>query len=113
MIKAVIIDDTEYSVTFQLRTEEYENMLLDDAPDLWDLTNRVYPRAFGMGKFVEPLLLDDANKKYHAAYGTVQYVYDDGVSVGFTDNGDGTFTLSANPVGTITMDVVSGVPNRN
>lgn len=103
--KAIIIDDTESIVVFQLRTEEYENMLLDDAPDLGDLTNRVYPRVFGIGKFVEPLLLDDVNLIYHAAYGTVQAVYDDGVSVGFTDNGDGTFTLSANPVGSITMDV--------
>ncbi len=103
----ILIDDNELSVTYLCKTIEPSVNLLDPAPDLNNLTNRVYYRAFGKGKFVKPLLLDDVNLKYHGAYGTVQAVYDDGVSVSFTDNGDGTFTLSANPVGEITMDVNS------
>ncbi len=105
--RAIIIDEDDVSITLILKTKDYDIKLLENAPDLNDLTQRVFPRAFGIGKYVNPLLLDDVNLIYHAAYGNVQAVYDDGVSVSFTDNGDGTFTLSNQPVGEISMDVNS------
>lgn len=66
---------------------------------------------FGYIHNLSALVEDQALLKYrHSDTGTftsAQEVRDKGVSVYYTDNADGTFTLLASPVGTITCDVLA------
>jgi hypothetical protein len=70
------------------------------------------PKPFGVGycKFVKPLLIDTSTNTYMfhdnttVAYTALYSVYVDGASVSFTDNTNGTFTLSSAPTGTVTCD---------
>ena len=73
------------------------------------------PRGLGTAQHRQPVRLADVGGKptYHKAYlagtkGVDWHVFDDGVNIdsSVTDNGDGTFSLSAGPVGEVT---VSGV----
>lgn len=70
------------------------------------------PRAFGTVTHVNPVRLPDriGAPTYHKGYvsgviSTNWHVYDDGVNIdaNVTDNGDGTFSLSAIPVGEVTL----------
>lgn len=72
------------------------------------------PLLFGECYNIEPPLIDAALHKYQyhdgAAFG-VSTVYDNGVSVGFTDTpGSGTFVLTASPAGQITCDAKGAKP---
>lgn len=75
--------------------------------------DRPRPVAFGYVHNMTPLLLDQTiggGKYVYADDGTgatCEQVRDDGVSVAYTDNLDGTFTLTAPPVGLITADVLA------
>jgi hypothetical protein len=72
---------------------------------------RTKPVVLGTVKNMRPILIDDVNYRYLAhdytvlPFASIDTVYDDGVSVGFTDNGTGTFDLTSAPVGTITCAV--------
>lgn len=72
--------------------------------------NRFRPLNFGFVNQVTPISYDSALLKYvHSDTGTNTAAYDvrdNGVPVGFTDTGDGMFTLSASPAGEITCDVL-------
>lgn len=72
----------------------------------------VLPRAFGTIQHQQPVRLADVGGEptYHTAYlsgakGVDWHVFDDGVNIdaNVTDNGDGTFSLSASPVGEVTI----------
>lgn len=68
------------------------------------------PIALGYCFNVSPLLIDAPTHKYQVNDGTatIHAVRDNGVNVaGFTDNGDGTFTLTSSPAGQITCDVTA------
>jgi len=74
--------------------------------------NKLIPCALGSVFNAQPILIDAATLHYqcndHAC--TISDVRDNGVSVSYTDNADGTFVLSASPVGTITCDITE--PNN-
>ena len=82
-----------------------------NTPD--SVVGKPVPLALGRCRNVSPILIDDVSYTYRvtdtapAGVGcsAVTAVYDDGAAVSYTDNGDGTFTLSLSPVGTITADV--------
>ena len=103
---------TRESVVYQLYPDAYSVRLLVDGVD-YDARQVSLPRAFGRVTHVTPIRLADVAGKptYHKGYiasttpGTDWDVYDDGVSINanVTDNGDGTFSLSATPVGEVTM----------
>lgn len=67
------------------------------------------PIEFGYVHNLFPKVFDNATLTYvHADTGTnvtVPEVRDRGVPVGFTDNGDGTFSLTGSPAGIVTCDV--------
>ena len=69
-------------------------------------TNEPIPLAYGTVRNITPRLIDAATHKYQWHDGTVQSldaVYDNGISISFTANNTlGTFTLTAQPAGTIT-----------
>lgn len=99
------------SVGYDLYGEEYDVNLLSEAMD-YEGDTVPLPRAFGTVRYRKPVRLPDVNGKptYHNAYlagskGIDWHVYDDGVNVdaNVTDNGDGTFSLSAAPVGEVTI----------
>lgn len=71
-----------------------------------DALDRLKPVAYGTIFNATPVLIDAATHKYQVAQasGTVSEVRDNGVAVGITDNGDGTFTLTSAPAGQITCD---------
>lgn len=73
--------------------------------------DRARPVNFGYIHNLAALVSDQALLIYvHSDSGTgtvAQEVRDRGVSVSFTDNADGTFTLNATPAGTITCDVLA------
>jgi hypothetical protein len=78
------------------------------------LVSHDYPVPISLGEpfNVEPQLVDSTISKYqaHEATCTISSVRDNGVAltgggVGYTDNGDGTFTLTSAPAGKITNDV--------
>lgn len=73
--------------------------------------DRARPVNFGYIHNLSALVADNALLVYvHSDSGTgtvAQEVRDRGVSVAFTDNADGTFTLTASPDGTITCDVLA------
>ena len=108
---------TRESVSYDIYTTSYDVDALEQAPDFPETSpptydnNRVYPRAFGMVTHVNPLRIGlDTEQKYHkgdiaGVVGTDWHVYDDGVNIdsNVTDNGDGTFSLSATPVGEVTL----------
>ena len=91
---------------------DYDNVdLLEETTDYNEDTVPV-PRAFGAVTYVQPLRLPDiaAVPYYHKGYllgtkGTDWHVFDDGVNIdsNVTDNGDGTFKLSAAPVGQVSI----------
>ena len=72
---------------------------------------RPVPLALGRCLNVSPILIDDVAYTYLVSdtatlgFSAVTNVYDDGLPVGYADPGDGTFTLTLAPVGTITCDV--------
>jgi len=69
-------------------------------------TNEPIPLAYGTVRNITPRLIDAATHKYQWHDGIVQSldaVYDNGISISFTANNTlGTFTLTAQPAGTIT-----------
>lgn len=75
--------------------------------DLITGTEEPTPIALGEVFNAEPRLLDSATHLYqvHEGVCTVVDVRDNGLSVAYTDNGNGTFTLNAQPFGRITCDV--------
>ena len=102
------------SCTYDLYGEALDADLLLEETN-YDGDSVPLPRAFGTVQHQQPVRLADVGGKptYHKAYltgtkGADWHVYDDGVNVdaNVTDNGDGTFSLSAGPVGEVT---VSGV----
>lgn len=74
-----------------------------------DADNRPLPIALGTCFNVPPLVEDAGNLIYRVHQDgnltSVDDVRDRGISVAFTDNGDGTFTLTNNPDGKVTADV--------
>jgi hypothetical protein len=65
------------------------------------------PLALGQVFNAEPVLTDSANLDYRFhedGAASVDAVRDNGVGVAYTDNGDGSQTLSNNPAGRITLD---------
>ncbi len=78
------------------------------------------PVNFGLVRQVPCLVVDPTNLVYCHSYtgagmavssgSFAMTVRDRGVSVSFTNNGDGTFTLLASPAGTITADVLYVIP---
>ena len=107
---------TRDEIEYEIYPPNYDADTLDSAPDFTDEngnteTDRVYPRAFGRVTHRRPLRVGDTTTyTYHKGYlaGTLGgdwFVYDDGVDVtaNATDNGDGTFSLSAAPVGEVTV----------
>ena len=108
---------TRESVTYTLQPLDLSQDCLDQAPDFPETSpvtyndNRVYPIAFGSIVHANPLRIGlDTEYKYHkgdiaGVIGTDWHVYDDGVNIdaNVTDNSDGTFNLSAAPVGEVTI----------
>jgi len=78
---------------------------------------RVKPVALGNCRNVQPILINDSTQTYFfhdtttVGYSGLAAVYDDGadITANATDNGDGTFTLSVSPVGTVTCDIAGAV----
>jgi len=101
---AIIIDNDGVEVKMRLKSTDYTTELLSV-----DVNNQVIPRVFGSVTHANPLLLDDTIYKYHCAYGTPTTVFDDGLSVAFTDNSgaDGTMTLTNAPVGEVSFNVAT------
>ena len=75
--------------------------------------NRLKPYLVGEVFNAEPVLVDSATYKYrcHINNLTLSDVRDNGVSVSYTDNNDGTFTLTSAPVGNVTFDGKTGDKN--
>ena len=100
------------SVRYDLYGSKYTENLLDEIED-YDGNTVTLPRALGAVYYVIPVRIVDVGiyPTYHKAYlsGTtpgIDYnIYDDGVDINsnVTDNGDGTFSLSASPVGEVSM----------
>lgn len=66
------------------------------------------PLALGEVYNAEPVLIDGASLIYRFhedGNASVTAARDNGVSVSYTDNGDGTVTLSASPAGRVTLDL--------
>ena len=98
-------------VDYDLYWPEYEQKLLVEVED-YDGETVPLPRAVGTIQHQRPVrLLDVAGKPtYHKAYlagavGAAWHVCDDGVDIdaNVIDNGDGSFSLSASPVGEVTI----------
>ena len=91
----------------------YDSINLLEIEDIdYDENESPIPRAFGAVTYVQPLRLPDilTAPTYHKGYmlgskETNWHVYDDGVDIcsNVTDNGDGTFKLSAVPVGQVSI----------
>ena len=99
------------SIEYELYGDNLDAELLAEAEDYAGDTVPL-PRAFGDIQHQQPVRLPDVSgyPTYHKAYlsgtkGTDWHVYDDGVNIdaNVTDNGDGTFKLSASPVGEVTF----------
>ena len=99
------------SVTYDLYGEELDADLLLETTD-YNGETVVLPRAFGTIQHQQPVRLADVGGEptYHKGYvtGVVVtnwHVYDDGVNIdaNVTDLGDGSFSLSASPVGEVTI----------
>ena len=100
------------AVTYDLYGATLEASLLLETTD-YDEETVVMPRGFGTIQHQQPIRLADVSGKptYHKGYlsgtipGTDYNIYDDGVDINsnVTDNGDGTFSLSASPVGEVTI----------
>jgi len=102
---------TQDSIIYDLFGEKYDIDLLAEDTDYSGNTVPL-PRAFGSVSYVNPVRLADVGGKptYHKGYvagtkGTDWHVFDDGVDIdgNVTDNGDGTFSLSATPVGQVSI----------
>ena len=98
-------------VDYDLYWPEYEQQLLAEVEN-YDGETVPLPRAVGTVQHLHPVRLADVAGKptYHKAYiaGTVSidwHAFDDGVDidVNVIDHGDGTFSLSAVPVGEVTI----------
>ena len=108
---------TADSVIYDLYTSTYDVNLLSETTD-YNGDTVVLPRAFGAVTHVTPVRLADVGGKptYHKGYisseviGTNWDVFDDGVNINanVTDHLDGTFELSAEAVGEVTMSGTSG-----
>lgn len=99
------------SITYDLYGDDYAVDLLEELED-YNGDTVPMPRAFGQIQHQACLRLPDVSgaPTYHKGYvagtkGVDWHVYDDGVSIdaNVTDNGDGTFSLSASPVGEVTI----------
>lgn len=72
--------------------------------------NKIKPMLIGWCRNVAPVLIDADTWTYqvdaYAPAGAVEitWVTDNGISIGYTDNGDGTFSLGNPPSGRITCD---------
>ncbi len=104
-------------VPYDLFGPAYDVPALDEA-DGYEGKPVSLPRAFGPIKHVNPVRLADRDGKptYHNGYvsgavGIDWHVYDDGVLIdsNVTDNGDGTFSLDAVPVGELTESGIGEV----
>ena len=98
-------------ITYDLYGEDLDADLLLEETN-YDGDTVVLPRAFGVIQHQQPVRLADVGGKptYHKAYvtgtkGVNWHVFDDGVDVdaNATDLGNGSFTLSAGPVGEVTI----------
>ena len=95
-------------ISYDLYGNTYEIDLLSTATDYDGNEDVPLPRAFGNVTHVNPIRLPDVNGQptYHKGHIVSNFhVYDDGVNIdaNVTDNNDGTFSLSAVPVGEVTM----------
>ena len=102
---------TRDSVVYDLHGKKYDIDLLAEDTDYNGDTVSL-PRAFGSVTYVIPIRLADVggNPTYHKGYiagtkGIDWHVFDDGVDIdaNVTDNGDGTFSLSATPIGQVSI----------
>jgi len=99
-------------IKYDLYGLKYDVDLLETATN-YDGDVVVLPRALGVVTYVVPVRLADdisSHPVYHKGYvsgkvGVNWHVFDDGVDIGanVTDIGDGTFYLSASPVGEVTI----------
>jgi len=104
---------TEESVVYNLHGTTYDVDLLAESAVGYGSVTITLPRAFGTVTHVNPVRLVDVGGKptYHKGYiasttpGSNWSVFDDGINVdaNVTDNADGTFSLSAGPVGEVTQ----------
>lgn len=102
---------TQDQITYDYYDDAYDVDLLEETTD-YNSDTVPLPRALGAVVHVNPVRLPDVTGDpcYHKGYvsgtkGTDWHVYDDGVNIdsNVTDEGDGTFTLSAAPVGEVTL----------
>lgn len=92
-----------------LRWRDRGRLLENPLQQSLDADDEPLPIALGSVFNCEPTVEDAANLIYRVHQDgnltSVDAVRDSGVSVSYTDNGDGTFTLSNNPAGRISADV--------
>jgi len=107
---------TKEEVTYDVYPAEYSASLLAEDCD-YDSRTVALPRAFGTVTHVTPVRLPDDSSgqpTYHKGWipsttpGTDWDVYDDGsdINANVQDNGDGTFSLTVDPDGAVTMSGV-------
>jgi hypothetical protein len=106
---------TKEAVTYDVHPDEYAASLLAEDCN-YDSRTVCLPRAFGTVTHVTPVRLFDVGGEptYHkggipsVVIGTDWDVYDDGIGINanVSDNGDGTFSLTVDPTGAVTMSGV-------
>jgi hypothetical protein len=106
------IDPAKRLVTYELHGRRYTAQLLETDTD-YDGNEVPLPRALGLIYYARAVRLpDDGSGRpcYHNMYvagtlGTDWHIHDDGVDIDANgvDNGDGTFSLTASPVGEVTV----------
>jgi len=121
------IDPANRRVTYELHGRRYNAQLLEIATDYDGNEEVPLPRALGVVYYAKAVRLPDEDNPagwpsltgcptYHNLYiagvkGTDWHVYDDGVNIDANagDNGNGTFSLSASPVGEVTVSGVGAI----
>lgn len=100
------------SVTYELYGKEYLTEILPEIID-YDGDTVATPLAIGTVEYVSPTRMADIATAHHFHAGGITpaslEVYDDGVLVAHTDQGDGTFTCNNTPVGDITISGTSSI----
>jgi len=107
--------DAQYKLeNIEIPPNEFDSTSYPNAPT--SVIGRPIPLCFGYCYNITPVLIDDTNYTYKVHDGQINdvtHAYDDGVEVTIAskDLTNGTFRLSAAPVGTVTCDVEGAVSN--